>query len=139
METKEIVQKINAIISKESWLDMEVLEIKGGSLIIIGSTDFTYGHSLEIIFEDVFHISINSEWKTNTSKPVLHLVDIKEGLTINQKYQIEQGNILFKILPEDLEIPFYISARNISFNTDNVLYYKKETLEANERIADWVK
>ena len=108
-------------------------------LVLIGSTDFTYGHSLEIKFEEVFHVSVNTEWKTDTSKPVLYLVDDSEGLGINQRYQIEQGNTLFKILSEDLETPFYISAKNISFNTDSVLYYKKDNLESNERIADWVQ
>lgn len=139
MELKETVEQINRILSNESWLDMEVLEMKGGSLVIIGSTDFTYGHSLEIKFAEVFHMSVNTEWKTDTSKPVLYLVDNGESVEINQKYQIEQGNILFKILSEDIETPFYISAKNISFNTDSVLYYKKDNLKSNERIADWVQ
>jgi len=139
MELIEIVEQINTILSKENWLDMEVLGMKGGSLTIIGSTDFTYSHSLEIKFEDVFYMSINMEWKADTSKPFLYLVDSSERIDINQKYRIEQGNTLFKILSEDLETPFYISAKKISFNTDNVLYYRKDNLENNERIADWVQ
>jgi hypothetical protein len=139
MKIDDKLQKINAIISAESWFDMEVLEMKKGNLLIIGSTDFTYGHSLEVIFEDVFHMCINSEWKTNTNRAVFYLVDNEERIMINKSFQIEQGNILFKIISEDLEEPFYVSAKNINFNTDRVLYYKKDNLEENERIADWVK
>ncbi len=139
MEIKEKLKKINFLISKESWLDMEILEIKGGNLVIACSTDFSYGHCLEIKFIDVFHVNINAEWKTDTSKAVLHMANDEECLAVNQNYQIEQGNILFKITAEDLQVPFYISAKNLDYNTDSVLYYKKENLKDNERIADWVQ
>ncbi len=138
MKLKEKVKKVNEIISEESWLDMELLEMKGGNLVIVCSTDFSYGHSLEIKFENVFHMSINAEWKTDTSKIVLEIVNKEESILINQNYQIEQGNVLFRVIAEDLKVPFYISAKNINYNTDSVLYYKKEHLAENERIADWV-
>jgi hypothetical protein len=105
----------------------------------MGSIDFSYGHSLEITFEDVYHLSVNRIWRTDTSKPVLKLVEGEEAFSLNKKYSIEQGNVLFKIIPEDINTAFYIAAKGISYNTDKVYYYKKDNLAPNERIADWVK
>ncbi|WKN43945.1 hypothetical protein [Tunicatimonas pelagia] len=139
MEIKEKVERINTLISRESWLDMEIHGMNGGNLLIAGSVDFTYGHSLEIIFQDIFHMSVNSEWQVDTSKTVLYVVNNGEHVNINISYQIEQGNTLFKIIAKDMKVPFYVSAKDIEFNTDKVLYYKKENLGENERIASWVK
>jgi hypothetical protein len=137
MET--ILQEINFIISKYHWLDMEIISTKGGNLVIACSIDFTYGHSLEIIFEDYFYISINSQWQTNTLEKVLYLVTGEEADAINLKYRIEYGYSLFKIKPEYPVAPFYISAKKVVFNTDKVYYYLKDNLLEGERIADWVK
>lgn len=139
MTIREKVQAINSIIAKEKWLDMEIFHIKGVDLSIIGSIDFTYGHSVEITFIDVFHMSINAEWQTDTSKPVLEIVSGEEEYNVNGKYRIQEGNILFKIASEDLETPFYIAAKDIKFNSDRVLYYKKDNLDDGERMADWVR
>lgn len=138
MDLQKNIDEINAIISQGNWFDMEILERKGGDLIIIGSLDFTYGHSLEIKFGDVFHMTINTEWKVDTVKPVMYIVEGEECFLVNKKYGIEQGYTLFKIIPEGLEFPFYVSAKEIRFSTQKVYYYKKADLDANERIADWV-
>lgn len=139
MKIKEKVEKINSIISQESWMDMEVLSVKGGNLVIGGSIDFTYGHSLEIIFEDIFYLSINMEWKVDTSKPTLFVADREEAMEVNKAFRVEQGNLIFKLKAEDVEEFFYVAAKNLDFNTDRVLYYFKDNLGENERIADWVK
>jgi len=129
----------NQMISKQPWFDMEIIGFDRGKLIIAGSIDFSYGHIMEVIFEDVFHATVNREWKTNTSTETLHIVDNLESSEINLLFQIEQGYTLFKIIFEDLSVPFYISAKNVDFNTDKVFYYKKDYLAENERIANWVK
>jgi hypothetical protein len=120
------------------WLDMEFHEFTGTDLHIICGIDTTVGHSLEIIFEDVFHMTLNSSWMTETSKPVIILSQGEELQHINLKYGIEQGYLLFKILSEDVKSPFFVAARSIRFDTTRVYYYKRENLADNERIADWV-
>ena len=139
MNVKNKIDQINALISQNPWMDMEILNLKSNNLTVSGSIDFTYGHSIEIMFEEVFHMSLNSEWKSDTAQPVLHLVEGEEAIQIYQKHQIEQGNFVFKIIAEGFDTPFYIAAKALNFNTDRVLYFKKEKLEANERIADWVR
>ena len=133
------VNELNSLLSHEIWLDMELFEIRKGCLTIIGSIDFTYGHSIEIRFEDVFYLNLRSEWTVETSNPFLKIVDGDEAYSINLQFRIESGYTLFKIIHEDANSPFYIAAKSLSYNTDRVLYYKKEKLEKNERLADWLK
>jgi hypothetical protein len=135
------IEEINSYLKKEMWYDFEILEYKENCLIIIGSTDFTYSHSIEIKFEDVFLSHFNTEWKSDTTKNVIEVVSGDEARIINVKNRVEQGYILFKFIPEDMEENcfFYIAAKNITYNIDTVLYSYKESLNENERIADWVK
>lgn len=60
------IETINAIIKKEAFYDIEVLKMTGVDLIIAGSTNFTYSHTLEIVFKDVFHMSLNLSWTLDT-------------------------------------------------------------------------
>lgn len=137
MELKDKLSFISTFIAKQPWFDFEILEMNGGDLTIIGSDDFSYHHLLEITFHDVFHMSLNREWKSDTRNAVL-LIEDEEATKLNIKFQVEQGNFVFKFVPEDFDVPFYIVAQDVSFNTDKVYYYKKENLQIGERIADWV-
>ncbi len=135
------IEEINSYLKKEMWYDFEILEYKKNCLTIIGSTDFTYSHSIEIKFEDVFLSHFNTEWKSDTTKNVIEVVSGDEARIINVKNRVEQGYILFKFIPEDMEKNcfFYIAAKNITYNIDTVFYSYKESLNENERIANWVK
>jgi hypothetical protein len=135
------IEEINSYLKREMWYDFEVLEYKEKCLAIIGSTDFSYSHDIEIKFEDVFLFHCNSEWKSDTSKNVIEIVNGDEARTINLKNKVEQGYILFKFVPEDMDEDcfFYIAAKELNYSTETVLYYQKEQLNENERIAAWVK
>lgn len=141
MTIVEKINAINAIVKKQSWYDFEVQDLKGNNLTVIGSLDFSNNHTLEITFTDVFHMSLNTSWSSDTSEKVLLLAEGEEARKINLKFRIEQGNFLFRFIPEDFgeDTGFYIAAKDLSFNTDTVYYYKKDDLKAGERIADWVK
>jgi hypothetical protein len=134
------VNEINDFLKKEMWFDFEMLEYKKNILTVVGSTDFSYSHNIEIYFKDVFSIHCNSEWKSDTSKNIIEIVQGDTAKKINIENKIEQGYTLFKLIPEDMneESFFYIAARDLEYNTDCVLYHKKTDLKDNERIADWV-
>lgn len=135
--TKKI-EAVNSTISKEPFFDIEVLKMTGVDLVVAGSKDFSYSHSLEIIFKDVFHMCINSKWSIDTEIPFVRILEGDEAYQYNEKYDVEQGNIIFSLSVEDMETTFYIVAKDIEFNEDNVLYFRKENLEKGERFADWV-
>lgn len=139
MELKDKIYSINNYISENKWFDVEILNMKGGDLIIIGSTDFTYGHIIEIKFLNIQHISMNSEWSIETIVDFISIIKNKEEvININSKFNIIDGHILFKLSCEDGETCFYVAAMDIEVNFDNVYYFDKKDLKANERIADWV-
>jgi hypothetical protein len=48
------IEEINSCLKREMWYDFEVLEYKEKCLVVIGSTDFSYSHSIELKFNDVF-------------------------------------------------------------------------------------
>ena len=141
MKTKELLHKvceIDAKIRAYTWFDMEVLKYDGYKLTIAGSTDFSYYHRLEIIFEDVFFIkSYMNGWQSDTSQAVFMIP--KNEFELNVKYEIEQGYQLFVFKNEDSHNDIIIAAKDVSYPDDIVYYYLRENLKPNERIADFVK
>jgi hypothetical protein len=135
----ETVQKIDSIIRSNLWFDFHVVKYDG-QLILGGSTDLTYYHKLEIIFEEVFFFSgFFQDWKSNTKEEVIKLPDENLRIKLNQKFEIELGYQIFVMVTEDYENDIYIAAKKISFNTDTVYYYYRENLLENERLADFIK
>lgn len=139
MDVKDKVSKINSFIAKERWFDWEARMMNGPDLIITGSTDFTYYHLIEIRFVDTIYMNMQLEWHIDTATPFLQLTqDIGiQGQNGKNIYFIDPY-IHFKISPSDFPIPFYIVAKDVEFNTDKVLYYKKKNIEEGERLADWL-
>jgi hypothetical protein len=134
----EKIKEINDFLKKEMWFDFELLDYSKNCLTVVGSTDFSYFHNIEISFKDVFYISCNVEWRSDTSENIIEIEQGDEARKINVANKIEQGYTLFKFIPEDNDSFFYISAKEVEYNTDCVFYYKKDNLKDNERIASWV-
>jgi hypothetical protein len=123
---------------KEAFFGMEIIKMTGVDLIIAGSNDFTYYHSLEIVFKDVFHIFVNAKWEVETKLPFLGLMNKEDAFDYNGKFKIEQGHSIFTLAAEDFDQPFCVVAKDIQFNEDTVFYYKRENLKKGERLADWI-
>ncbi|MCF6404879.1 hypothetical protein L3C95_18410 [Chitinophaga filiformis] len=137
----EIANQIDTIIRHERlWFDFTVFHYDGRKLIIAGSDDLTYYHQLEVIFEDVFFFSGYFDgWKSETQEPVFILPDAETALALNIEYEIVEGYHLFIFKTEDYRNDVIIAAGNVSFNTDTVLYYFREDLQENQRLAHFVK
>lgn len=114
-KTQTAVELINKVVKNMPCCDFEVVEYNRNNLLIGGGYSLSYAHSLLIEFEDVFFMTLNSSWSINTDNDFILLAHPNECLKINQRYQIEQGYTLFKIVPENLDIAssFYISAKNV--------------------------
>lgn len=136
-EIKDIVRQIDQEIRKEKWFDFHVTHYGGGRLTVAGSTDLTYSHNLEIVFDEVFFVSgIFAGWRSDTAHVVFSLPGNERDL--NQKFEIEQGYQLFIFMANDFKNDFIVAAKNVSFNTNTVYYYNRSDLKENERIADFV-
>lgn len=112
MESK--IFEINSFLSSHSWCDFEIIELRG-NLTIGGKTSFDDKYDIIIKFTDVFFIQCNYQWQSNTKNAVFEIPNQEESRRVNLQFSVEQGYHLFKIIPEDIETAFYISARNISY------------------------
>lgn len=113
---KKIVNEINSFLMKGLWFDFEIMEYRGYDLTIMGSIDISASHDIEIIFKNVFFISLPAEWKTDTSDMVLEILEGPEAIELNQKYNVEQGYVIFKFIPEYLDAGCYVAAKEIDYN-----------------------
>ena len=131
---------INNIVSKDIHFEFEILGLTNNDLVLIGSEDFCYYHTLEITFQNIFHINLNESFKIDTTKPFLSLPEKQEAYDLNVKLEVLEGYYIFKLTTEGIDdaITFYVIAQDIKYNTDTVFYYKRENLKENERIAEWV-
>lgn len=128
------VKEIDTIIRKGLWFDMTVLSYDGWKLFVAGSTDLSYYHTLEIIFEDVSFIRghINF-WKSDTTQVVFSMPENEKEL--NLRYNIEEGHQLFVFKNEDFSNnDIVIAAANLEYydySNNPILYYEKEEKEKN--------
>lgn len=96
METSDIrakVLEIDAAIRKNPWMDFEVAKYENNELIVIGNLSQSYPNrpgQIEIIFRDVYFVSMPFSWKTVTSEPVLSLLDGLDYIAINKRFRVEQ-------------------------------------------------
>lgn len=49
--------------------------------------------------------------------PAFELVKEDEAVQVNETYQTEKGNFIFKLIPENHLNPFYVIAKHIEFNS----------------------
>lgn len=136
---KSVVKQIDDYIRESAWFDFHLWRYDGRNLVISGSTDLTYYHKLEIIFTDVFFAStFFAGWHSDTDKPVIEIPNTELNMELNIKFEIEQGYQIFIIKTEDYKNDIYVAAKKIEFKTDTVYYYKRENLDDNERLADYL-
>jgi hypothetical protein len=135
---RDIAFEIDKLIRQHGWFDFYVLSNDDKGLIIAGSEDLTYYHTLEISFKDVqyFH-SIYPDWHSDTKQTVFMVADNQAEL--KNKYTIAEDYRFFVMKIEGDSNDVIIAAKSINYNTDTVFYYDRPELKENERIADFVK
>src|SRR5258708_4306012 len=116
-EVRTMVETIDRTVRKMPWIDFEVKHYLGNELIIMGSLDSSASRDIEIIFMDVFFVSMPIAWKTDTSKTVLTLVNGEATVVINKRFQVEQGHHIFRFMPEYYADDFYclVAAKTITW------------------------
>ena len=117
MSFERVVDEINHYIQSKPWLDFEVMEYVGETLKIKGSLDTSAPHDVEIWFHDVFFSCLLTEWRTDTASPPLSIVGGEETRSISQKFQVEQGHLIFRFQPEYYPSSFgcFIAAKEIGY------------------------
>lgn len=114
-EVKIELSKINGYLKGCLWMDFEICQMGFIRTEIAGRVDTSVNkYAISIIFEYPTFIQGPLCWKLDNSLNFIEIASKEEFLEINKKYQIEEGNILFKIYMEDFEdAVFYIAAKGI--------------------------
>jgi hypothetical protein len=109
------ISQIEKAITKELWLDFDIMNFNGRTLLVTGTIDRTYKHTLEILFEDVFAILSPTEWtwdKKENSK-VLELLNEDESKSFNLKYSVVVDHKVFRFNAENIDNGCIIIAKSI--------------------------
>ncbi|MCL2422044.1 MAG: hypothetical protein FWD03_09320 [Defluviitaleaceae bacterium] len=110
------IEKINTYLSRCLWMDFEICRMNAGQVIMAGTIDQSYGdYAIDIVFEEPHFVSSLFYWTTEPSKPFIELVTDEEAYDFNTKYQVEEGNHIFKMNIENFEkSPIFIAARKVT-------------------------
>jgi hypothetical protein len=110
-----VLAMVNAFVARHLWMDFSVWGYQGVDLVISGSIDESYWSDLRVSFHDVCWASLRFQgWKTDTRQPFLLRAEGAEAYSVNVRFDIEVGHCVFKIVPEDLNEPMWVAAREVS-------------------------
>ncbi len=125
LEQNTIIDLINQKVNELKWLDCFVYKFQSNCLTIVGSEDFTYFHNFEILFREVHFYSgiFNWKWDFNENTKFIDLIeDINLEFQINKKFQVEQGNLLFKLANQD-NLEILIGCKSVEFSDKITKYF----------------
>lgn len=130
MGKNEIVNeldKINGYLRKCMWMDFEFAQMNESNVLIGGRKDISYDEwAIEINFGNPFYVTTLFSWQLDNSKPFIELVEGDEMWDIINKYQVEEGNYIFKINAEDFETaPIVIASKSLKAEIINENPFKK--------------
>lgn len=125
MVLAEKLSRLNDYIRSHVFFEFRLFKSDYNQLVIVGSSDFHYYHEVELVFINVHTIICNTEFKLDTSKNVMTLVeDIEEVRKLNLQYKVLVGNFIFKLIDED-DTAFYIIARDFYYDFNLIKYYSE--------------
>lgn len=115
------ILKINNYLKKCLWMDFEFSRMDGGNIVVAGRIDTSYDEfAINIEFGTPFYINSLLSWHLDNSKPFIELVVKDEKQKLVDTYQIEQGNLIFRISAEDFETaPIVIASKSLKVEIIN--------------------
>lgn len=121
MSINNSIKLINEFVKEKAFFDLTIKAYSIDNLLIVGSTDLSYYHNIEIWFNKVGRICCANDWHVDTGKPVLEIITGEQALAINLKYKILQGQTLVKLYNED-DVEQWIACESLSINIADVRY-----------------
>ena len=119
---EKIIDEINAIVSSFDFFEFSINSYKDNLLTLFGSEDFIYYHNIEIIFNDIFTIISNINWRVDTQSKSIDILTGPLKVELNIKYFVEKGYTIFVLYNEE-GIPQYIIAKSIRLVNKVTKYY----------------
>lgn len=117
----EEIHKINEYLSKQLWMDFEVYRLGCGEVGLYGFLDESGDNYLKISFKNPYMMISPFCFTYSGNGEFISILEGDNAFKVNRKYDITQGNILFKISNiEDITGEIIVAAKEIS-----VEIYKK--------------
>jgi hypothetical protein len=113
--TESSLELINNFLHENLWIDFEVCRLNGGEVVLSGRIDELDDELIEIKFKQPFYISIPLSF-TYESGNFISQIEGEEFVNINKRYRVEQGNLQFRITPEE-GTEYLVIAKGIEVST----------------------
>ncbi|MCG2615168.1 hypothetical protein LZZ85_12785 [Terrimonas sp. NA20] len=122
MECKRAIERINAFVKNFIFFEFSLYSYSKEKLVIVGSQNLSYYHSIEIHLENPFHIDSRADWIVNVDSLVVKELAELEFFEYNRKNKIEVGTKALKFIDQD-ECVFYYAFSEIEVFEKVVKYY----------------
>ncbi len=124
----DLILMIKNYVQRCGLQDFSIFRYDPGRLIISGSNDRSYYHTLEIIAENPIYIQGEMDWYCDVDSDF-----------IRANVGLPAGDIRKLDLYSDDGLAFSVTAESFKVNFDRVFYYQCENLQPGERLAYWVE
>ncbi len=105
---------INARVKASFHLEADIHSFANNRLTVVVGGDLTYSYDFQVVFEDVFMLSLNSSFRIDTQLPWLSIIPAPACIEVNVRFGVETGNTLFQLHNQD-NVPFFVAAGSISY------------------------
>lgn len=112
-ECLQTIEITNGYLRKELWMFFEVCRMDQGEIILSGRIDEQEKELIEISFIQPYMISCLMGFIYEEGV-FITLVQGEEELQLNKKYDVEQGNYIFRLSIDGIEGKCFIIAKEIS-------------------------
>ena len=111
---RDEINRLNMFLSKQLWMDFEMCSMGGSKLELHGFLDEAGDDKVIITFEFPYMVDGTFFFTYEGKGNFISVIEGEEAYNLNIKYDIEQGNTLFKISNTNKSTDMIIAAKKIS-------------------------
>ena len=136
IEGQAAIDRANFFVSNSNHAEFSI-RAYDGDLLLLGSFDLAYYHTIELEFRDVLFINFPT-----FQLGALHFaIADSDARSAHAHLDLDDNEILFEITddPGFSDQRYYIVASKLLVREGMVYHYQRDNLKDGERIAPWVK
>lgn len=107
------INLINDYLKKQLWMDFELCNMNCGKIEMFGFLDEGGKDKIKIVFDRPYMMLSTFYFTYEGNSDFISLVTGEEAVELNKKYNVTQGNQIFKICDTNVNNYMYIIAKDI--------------------------
>lgn len=107
------INMINEYLKEQLWMDFEVCNVNCGKIEMFGFLDEAGEDKIKIIFDKPYMMLSTFCFTYEGNSDFISLVTGDEAVELNKKYNVTQGNHIFKFSDTNINGDMYIIAKEI--------------------------